>query len=366
MESTITFDSTTSIEQKRQPTEEDSKSLGGALFLEANARYHLPGRYQIVRADKLDELANHPTAVFGSTREVIQAQLEQQHPSPVAEASYLMAYSGETDEPDDGEERYHRRRRRWARCKYFDGWMVTDRLYSESTDLDTLLRLIQDHGPIYVPHNTVAEHGGIDELRKAGFVAVSRRYDMFQLNFNPRRTRLDRYHTDSKTYVKRVNGKFPPEAIQAINNLLRPQNCPTKDWPVEVPERRGTVASIHEMLEISRRLYGPEAWWVKRENRFYITGHRWSSDNKSFTFREAVEACLPFLHAEEKRYAEIESDCYPKFCRWLRRMARALKLKLPPPPKPPQKPKPKGKRARRAKRTTTANTAEVPSTPAQT
>lgn len=361
MEAKIEFDSTTSIEQKRKPTGDDT-SPGGALFLEANERYHLPARYQIITADKLDELASNPTAVFGKTREVIEAQLRQQHPSPAAEASYLIPYRGETDEPSE-EDRFHRRRRRWVSCKYFDGWFVMDRLYSESIDLDILLRLIQDHGPIYVPDTTVAEHGGTEELRNAGFVAVGRRYELFQLNFNPRRTRLDNYHTSAKNYAKRISGHFPPDAIKAINNLLRPQYCPDRNWPVEVPDRRGSVNSIREMREISRKLYGPQAWWLDKEQRYYIAGQRWSSDNKSFTFREAVEACLPFIHTEEKRHAEVESN-YPEFCRWLRRMARALKLTVPPPPKPPKKPKPKrpkrakGKRKRRAKRPTTTVTAE--------
>ncbi len=365
MEVKIDFDKSTSISQKK-PTGVAPATLGGALFEEADPERNLPDRYRLVTADNMDILVNSSSSVFGSSREVILSQLDQRHPTGIDETSYLYPYQGEVKAPLDKKEelQYHRRRRRhsWENgCEKFDGWFVADRPYYNSLNLDVAVKLIQDHGVIYVPSDFASLHDAAT-LRDAGFVLVARRYDIYQLNFNPQRTRLDEYHKKSMTFTKRSTGHFPEGAVLALANLLRPQYFNRKPWNVQVPEfYAGTgVGRVIDMLELSRRLYGRELWWREhsRYSRHYLNGRRTrrvsSGGVESYTMKEAIEACVPFAYTELQRHKDPEGPGYNKnyvlFDRWLRQEARYLEIPIPLPPKKPKKPKPLRKRKRRKRK----------------
>jgi hypothetical protein len=324
-----------------------SDEIGWALYFDADKNSNLPPRYEIVSQANMAALADDPGAVFGADPETIYGQLRQRHPAPHREGEYLCRFQGKIEECEGEEDTRRRRRYRTWKLRRFDGWFVLDRMVTACESLGTLMDMTQQFGPVLVTRKTFENLGEAEGLRSAGFTAVSRRFDLWQLNYSPKRTRLYGYREALKTFKSRQR-RFPQESLDAIYDLLRPQYNRCDDpWGVVLSaaeQSRVSPGLIVCLVRLNRCLY-KEPWWRTTNNRYYPTcGRRWRRQQPprtSQTFKDAVEACLPVLHAEEQRISPANRNKNDRwaFCRFLRQEAKALGLRIPPKPKEPKKPK---------------------------
>jgi hypothetical protein len=322
--------------------------ISGGLRYSAFDDLKLPERYRIVKADKIEKLLDVPGSVLGSSEEIIFEQLQKMHPPPIPEATYLHRCSFLAPPPKDSADRYYdrygNRRHRWRygtndQRRWHDGWLVMERPIVHCGALGYLQDLTLQLGAVLVTEDDLNLLGTIDGLREAGFTVVKRRFDLYQLNFNPRYTRQAGYREKVRQYSYRTSNTFPAPAIAALYMLFSQTNGPKK-YPLlcTQEDERADFRDVVMLEKTVRRFWGPV--WRSRTNSVCVEKqtNRWARDRQRFTLQEALEACLPFLHAEEAAAKAEVHVARLALCRIIRCEAKALKLKIPPKPRKPKKP----------------------------
>ena len=333
----------------------ETAGIGGGLFVPTDTRSKLPPRYDIVGADKIDQLLETAGSVLGSTLEVIQKQLEAKHPSPTPWGTHLYHCHVDVEETDNVgyRHRYDRRSRR-AECL-----LVLNRPYIDACiSSDELVAVTQQVGPVYV--NVSGERE--EELSTAGFTCVVRRFGLTQVNFNPRQRSRTQLRQSQQSYAKRRRLQFSPTALIVIYDLLRPQHCHSVPCELHVPDCYDCdIGNILSLVEIYRKL-GCGTWWRKHaHHRGYMLterlcqrlhAHRRGWGGAEMTLQDAFAECLQNLHAQEEYARANEHVVLGKFCHFLRREAKAMGIPIPKKPQPPKPPSsrksaPKGRRGAR-------------------
>ena len=340
---------THSRETSLQAPAVESTQIGGGLFQPADRQLNLPEAYRLVTTDRMTELLDQDGSVLGSSEDDILVQLKQRHPCPDPQASFLYRvdfaydiYGGDTNSQS-----YRRRYRRHQKAR-LDGWLVVDKPYTECTDIATLQAMTRSLGPVLITPDTLDMLGGKKTLANLGFVSVARRFDLLQINFNPRRTHRYDYVAACKAYKYRTQTGFPCNAVAAMYSAMRPHSAPAK-YPLLAIEQNDSAGCqlVVRLADTLRRLW-PEYWksaaWRTSRASFTVCNrrHRWVGP---LSFKGAVAECLPFLHTEESHQ---DGKLHQRFCRFLRREAKAMGLVIPSKPKPPKKPN-RPKKKKRAK-----------------
>ena len=360
----------------KAPAETDT--LGGALHYPVQTQgAPLPERFELVMPGQIEDLLEEGLSILGSNEEDIRKQLDERYPPPHPNTTFLHRYDG-TLQIWRGAYKSGRRRRR--RCwstdeglgdEQFDGWLLMERpIVKEVVDLPALQNITVELGAVLVSSALWDLHSK-EELKQAGFTVVARRFHLLQVNYSPRVTRLYEYQEKMKQFKFRTGTGFPAAALITIFNTLRPNDQLSGVYSlVAVADATaGSVSKIARLLDLVRRIAPKESYWRKssfsgtvgqRTNRHGWGNSRYSGGEYiSMCFKDAVEACLPFLHAEEAEAREKETDSTSRiqtlrFCRFLRKEAKLAGLKIPPKPKPPKKPKPAKRKRRKRQRSVLA------------
>lgn len=367
----IVFNSLTSIPEP--PKEPDS--IGGALWVEADEAENLPERYELVDINKVDQLLETEREVLGRDEAEIERQLETYHPAPKGLTNILRC-DHVFRVTDSWKKTYYRSRRIMGEYK-FDGWIVLPKPLATTDNLDELLGLIKEHGPLLVEYDQYVLWGKTEGLRDAGFTCVGRRFDLYQVNFNPRRTSLKPYRDKVSTYEDRITGRFPANAIEDLFEAMRPDvrnnGCSCPSLLLTNADEKPSLDDIRDLFELNQ-IISKSKWWRETDpggaHIYRKAIHKCDERHGNrYKFSEAIAACLPYLHAFEAQALKQKAgeDEYHKdeplpaklrttgrthlwFCQFLRNEARAFKLKIPRPPMEPVRPKPKKARKKRVSR----------------
>ena len=321
------------------------QGIGGGLFREADDYYKLPPRYEIVMDTKVQRLLDTPGSVLGSSEETILEQIQISHPCKVPGGTFLYRHEWRVEKTEKENSSY-RRSRRYHTGQFVikRGWLVMERPVVYLADIPSLQSVALQHGAVLVPADAVDMLGNRDDLREAGFTVVDRRFDLVQINFAPNYARLTKWRNRVKEYEARVGTEFPDLAIAAFYILMEPKSGPEGHELLAVDKNAHAVYyEVVRLWKTVKRFWGP--FWRREHTSVYVddytgSGRGWgrgrrrrgSGKNASYTFKTALEACLPFLHGMEKQ------EKYKAFCKFLRVEARAAKVKIPAAPRKPKKP----------------------------
>ena len=323
------------------------QGLGGGLFRDEDDYRKLPPRYEILMdsSDKVQRLLDTPGSVLGSSEEVILEQLELRHPCAILGATHLYRYEWSVEKTED-EKTYSGRRRRYhtGQHKTVNGWLVMPQPILEFADIAALQDITLKYGAVLIPVDVFETLGSPENVKEAGFTVVDRRFELVQINFNPNYMRLAKWRERVKKYKERVETDFPALAVHAFYKLMAPSDGP-EGHPDLTVEKQDQAQHYHvvRLWKTVRHYWGP--WWRKDAHHSVSvdngsSGHGWGRsrhhsrnfESASYTFKSALEACMPYLHAMEKQ------DSYKEFCKFLRAEARYFKVKIPPAPREPKKP----------------------------
>ena len=319
-----------------KPHTPESVTIGGVRHFAARPGLKsLPERYDIRYTNDMEELLN-PESLLGTDEATIERQLKQKFVSPHPKLTHVYRFEGELPaEPPFVQDRWGYNRRQDDQP--FDGWLILDRWYVDDPDDEALIQLTQKYGPILVQSEFVWKQSE-EKLRERGFVLACRRFGLHQINFNPKRTSTDPYRLALKKYNETQRG-FKEDDLRGLYACLLPQNAYGRDRFCSVRTYEDfSIYGIRELLDLSKLLWPEKAgWWrdVSTSTSYYRGRKRIWLPCK---FKDCMASCLTYLRWEEQHFTEDTSDDRKWLCRFIRREAKAMKLKIPPKQKPPKKP----------------------------
>lgn len=372
-----------------QPGGEELVEYAGAVFRESE-RDDEPDYYQLLPLEKIDEMLDaREHYIFGSNPEDLELELEKLHPAPDGLRHVVRRRRLQISTSYNHRSYYGRDRTRWT-SKDVNGWLITKEPYGTAASLQELFELwTLAGGPILTDDDAWSE----ESLNDAGFTCQYRNNDMMRVNFNPRAIELRPYRAKQREVKKQLCGEFEDGDVHAMftlvsvdrmahgyGHLLRGvQLYESRGWGHR-RNRECEVSEILGCLELARKLGALPHYW--RGNAGYGTREfksvvasmlerihgvedsyrqQWADhvENTKKRWYQYVEA----FHEEPEEYDTDEpvsleeflknhdqhrAKAYLKFCRWLRREAKAVEVPIP---KRPQMPKlPRNKKKKRKKR----------------
>jgi hypothetical protein len=335
-----------------------------------------PPFYRLITLPEMDRyLDQGEEIIYGGEEEVIEAELLRRHPSPAGTSLLLQqdAYVTPREKSLEGTS-YLRRRNRGKKQlgEIPSGWLLLDRPYVDTNDIDVIRERVNALGPILVP---AGGESCYERWRAEGFVMSNRWPELWQVNYNPQAIRMAGYKNEQKRYAEKMRGYFTYDAMNLIFNLV-------SEVPTDVPDRgRINITSrvnrygeeerpsgrwndmtsdsrercIDKCVELAADVFAAERI-IKRlspgAKDWYVPKDKQGAYVEDSALCRVIHTMLPWLHGveafsslpHEERYVEPlwhgdeDAATMLRFCKWLRLWMRRLKIKPPPKPVAPVKP----------------------------
>jgi hypothetical protein len=343
-----------------------------------------PDFYETFKQEDLLEIADgRRDYLVGDTEDEITEQLERRFPR-VHDNAVRVARATCCSLRVDG--KTWRGGHKWER-EEFDGWVILEEglpLCLEQS-MDIWKQVSADVGSFLVWVHDV-QHHSTKTLAEEGFTCSHYCGDFYRVRYNPGAIARRPYNEELRHYKKRVQGFFPKELLNALYGMLSPQRWPdqhpfkevlcgkdlyhTRGWGHRV-DNDFDVSEVLSLIEANRKLWkekfwrAHKSWRGENENKDdirklleYVHGVETNADEKEREFWESERSRYGHYrrrwHENPENYATKKPVPFSQFhvpppkdtvkqarqlCRWLRREARAMGIKMPRKPERPLTPR---------------------------
>lgn len=383
-----------SVDTRVESSTEDS-TIGGVRLLE-----EIPGARVFVEfpLEEIDRHLHDADAVIGACEEDIRVGLEKMKPCEYACCTHVHKGSYEYKIYETPSWSSRRRVKSETRMTV---WFVFKRPVCSHEDIDFLRNTTLAIGPVLIPEANCHPQ----EMEREGFTCRERKYDMYQVNYNPGALALIPWREEMKEYEKRIAGRLPTELLNQLYCAVQPGNWPVGHVGYRVVKGKDLtshnggwgggsktsdvdfgVTEVLDCVALTQKISPADRGWWRETS---IPNHY------SVSFESLIETALTYVHGmeaqivvDQEKHLESSRSHYEqyavpgyksqkkrvhsfeeweaemnksdpsrgnrgnirnrvKLCRWLRAEARALKIKMPAKPVKPVKP---GARVRRKKK----------------
>ncbi len=333
------------VKYKREGEVEDagygsrkSGPIVGAYLIEPPCSAYVP-KWRISR--DINEMLGHPTdeVLFADSEEAIQAALEGRYPAE-ADCSLVTRRSSSS----------------WEIERH-------PRLKDDMATLQTLAAACALYDKVMVSNLTFDKLSRRSDLAREGFVVEARSSrSAYLIRYNPRTLRIRQWKTKTAEVHKFLQPKLPGQVVnylfqamlkaawrrskyglslQFAGNVSSCQLVEGKtkrrrggSW-VDVAEDDAPAVFLRA-VEVCRLLNGGRpAWRRKLSKKNKDVNPHEDSDAGEGPFRRELANALKYIHGIELKEAGKD---WKRLALWMRREAKALRLKVPPKPKLPPKP----------------------------
>jgi hypothetical protein len=288
----------------------------------------------------VNEMLSHPTdqVIFADSEEAIQAALEGRYPAE-ADCSLVTRSSSSS-------------------------WEIERHplLKDDMATLQTLAAACALYGKVLVSNQAFNKLGRGSDLAREGFVAEARSSRRACLvRYNPRTLRIRRWKTETTEVQKFLQPKLPGQVVNRLFQAMlkaswrRSRHGTSLQFTGKVStyqivegktrRRRRVWGDVTEddapavflrAAEICRLLNGGRPVWRRKSTKKNkdVNPHE-GSDVGEGPFRRELANALKYIHGIELKEA---SKDWKRLALWMRREAKALRLKVPPKPNLPPKP----------------------------